>query len=90
MLRAMNTSVKAAKKAFNYERLRRQVLVKGFTQERLARETGVTLRAAQKWLAGEVLPSGESRLRIAEALGKDPEWFWEADAPPAPELGQAA
>lgn len=82
----MNPSVKPnfgtgfeAKPTFNFARLRHEMLRKGFTQERLARETGVTLRAAQKWTAGQVVPSGDKRIRIAEVFGKPPEWFWESD-----------
>jgi transcriptional regulator with XRE-family HTH domain len=55
-----------------------------YTQEGLARELGLTLRAVQKWFGGHSEPKGRQLVRLGEALGRDPSWFF-ADHEPEPD-----
>lgn len=61
---------------FRADRLRDLMKVNAYTQRRLAHETGVTLRAAQKWCAGGT-PSSERLRLIAGIFDKSPAWFYE-------------
>jgi len=49
----------------------------GLTTEELARTIGVGLRLVQRWRAAEGEPSGENLIRLARALGRDAEWFYD-------------
>jgi transcriptional regulator with XRE-family HTH domain len=50
----------------------------GLTQEQLAHRAHVSLRTVANWERGETrLPNDENLHALAEALGRDPEWFIE-------------
>lgn len=51
----------------------------GHTQESLARELGVTLRAVQTWEGGTSYPSRQSLVALARVLRRGPEWFYGVD-----------
>jgi len=49
-------------------RLREWRTYRGYSQERLAHEAGVTLRSYQRWEHGQVRPNVEDALRLARVL----------------------
>jgi len=49
----------------------------GRTSEQFARDTGFTLRTVTRWRSGDSSPYGDSLVRLAQALGREPAWFYE-------------
>jgi transcriptional regulator with XRE-family HTH domain len=47
------------------------------TQEQLARELGITLRAVSKWATGHGEPSAYQLVALGAALDRDPAWFYD-------------
>jgi hypothetical protein len=65
---------------FSPNRLRLAIAATGHhTQESVARECGVTLRAVQKWASGQSTPTRGRLELLARTLGRDPGWFYETD-----------
>jgi transcriptional regulator with XRE-family HTH domain len=60
-------------------RLREALADAGVTQEALARETDVSLRAVQFWVAGTQEPKGRQLVALARVLDRDPAWFFEPE-----------
>jgi transcriptional regulator with XRE-family HTH domain len=56
-------------------RIREARKAAGLTQEALARAAGVNLRSIQNWEHGEHQPMLDSLVKIAEATGKDLDFF---------------
>lgn len=73
---ARRTRITGVTPVFSAERLRTAMAERGYTQERLAEEVGVTTRAVQKWCAGVSEPAWPKRKLIAQKLKRDPDWFW--------------
>lgn len=57
-------------------RLREAIADAGLTQEAVAREVDVTLRAVQFWAAGKQEPKGRQLIALARVLDRDPAWFF--------------
>lgn len=57
-------------------RLRAAITDAGLTQEAVAREIDVTLRAVQFWVAGTQEPKGRQLVALARVLNRDPSWFF--------------
>lgn len=58
------------------ERLVRARVEMGWTQERAARESGVSVMTIGKWERGERVPSGPFLTRYASATGRTVSWFF--------------
>jgi transcriptional regulator with XRE-family HTH domain len=58
------------------ERLREAITSAGLTQEAVAREVDVSLRAVQFWAAGTQEPKGRQLVALARVLERDPAWFF--------------
>jgi transcriptional regulator with XRE-family HTH domain len=56
-------------------RLKQALAEKEMTQEALARELGLSLRAVQGWCAGSE-PRGRALLNVSRVLGREPAWFF--------------
>lgn len=59
-------------------RLKQALAEKDMTQEALARELGLSLRAVQGWCAGSE-PRGRQLVAMSEVLGRDAGWFFESE-----------
>ena len=61
------------------QRLKKAISAAGWQEwgagARLAKATGVTAKAASKWLNGEAVPGAEKMLRLADELGVRREWL---------------
>lgn len=57
-------------------RLREAIADASLTQEAVAREINVSLRAVQFWLAGTQEPKGRQLVALARVLDRDPAWFF--------------
>jgi transcriptional regulator with XRE-family HTH domain len=57
-------------------RLREAIADAGLTQEAVAREIDVTLRAVQFWVAGTQEPKGRQLVALGRVLDRDPSWFF--------------
>lgn len=57
-------------------RLREAIAAAGTTQEAVAREIDVSLRAVQFWVAGRQEPKGRQLIALARALDREPAWFF--------------
>lgn len=57
-------------------KLREAIDATDYTQEGLAREIDVTLRTVQFWLGGQREPKGRQLVRLADALDREPSWFY--------------
>ena len=51
----------------------------GTTSESFARSIDRTLRTIQRWRSGESEPRGADLVLVAQALDRDPAWFYETD-----------
>jgi transcriptional regulator with XRE-family HTH domain len=49
---------------------------KGITQRELAAKVGVDSRAPNRWERGGIVPRPDHLVKIAEALDRDPGWFY--------------
>lgn len=58
-------------------RLREAIASAGLTQEAVAREVDVSLRAVQFWAAGTQEPKGRQLVALARVLDRDPAWFFD-------------
>jgi transcriptional regulator with XRE-family HTH domain len=58
------------------QNLRAALAEQDWTQERLAREMDMSNRAIAGWCLGETQPHWRTLVRLAEKLGRDPEWFY--------------
>ena len=56
--------------------LRLALTDRSMTQTMLALQLGVSLRAVQKWVAGDAIPSSQTFLALAELLDREPQWFY--------------
>jgi transcriptional regulator with XRE-family HTH domain len=57
-------------------KLREAIAEAGLTQEAVAREVDVSLRAVQFWAAGTQEPKGRQLVALARVLDRDPAWFF--------------
>ena len=58
-------------------RLREALAAKdNMTQEALAREMGLSLRAVQDWCGGRSEPRGRQLVALSEVLNRDAGWFF--------------
>jgi transcriptional regulator with XRE-family HTH domain len=64
---------------FAANRLRQAISDAGFTQEKFARECGVTLAAVQKWCGGKSQPTFENVLTVSRVLNTDPAYWVDND-----------
>jgi transcriptional regulator with XRE-family HTH domain len=66
--------------------LRQRLREVDLTQEALARRIDVSTRTVTSWTMGQSLPRWPQLVRIAEALDREPAWFYTErdDAPSAP------
>lgn len=55
------------------------------TSESFARRIDRTLRTVQRWRSGESEPRGVDLVLLANALGRDPAWFYPDVDPPSDE-----
>lgn len=62
------------------QNIRQARLRRGWTQEMLAQQVGVTLSSVQRWESGEAKPRTRKRDALAAALGVDPTLLDEPDA----------
>ena len=60
-------------------RLREAIAAKELTQEGLAREMGLSLRAVQMWCGGQSEPRGRQLVALSDVLGRDAGWFYEKE-----------
>lgn len=60
-------------------RLREAITAADLTQEAVAREIEVSLRAVQFWVAGTQEPKGRQLIALARVLNRDPSWFFPGD-----------
>jgi transcriptional regulator with XRE-family HTH domain len=44
--------------------------------DEVAREVGVSVRLLQRWRSGQGAPSAPNLIALANALGRDAEWFY--------------
>ena len=58
-------------------RLKEAIAAAGTTQEAVAREVDVSLRAVQFWAAGTQEPRGRQLVALARMLDRDPAWFFD-------------
>jgi transcriptional regulator with XRE-family HTH domain len=58
------------------DRLRKAIADAGLTQEAVAREINVSLRAVQFWVAGTQEPKGRQLVALSRVLNRDPAWFF--------------
>lgn len=58
---------------------------RGWSQEKLAGELGVTRQAVGRWERGECLPDAVGLTNLARAFDIAPEWLLDDNAPDAPE-----
>ena len=58
-------------------RLREAISASGLTQEAVAREIDVSLRAVQFWVAGTQEPKGRQLVALGRVLGREPSWFFD-------------
>jgi transcriptional regulator with XRE-family HTH domain len=65
-----------ATRHFQGDRLREARRARSYTAEALARELDVTLRTIQRWEADGNGPSGADLVRLADVLGRRPDWFY--------------
>jgi DNA-binding transcriptional regulator YiaG len=66
---------------FDGERVRVARKEIGLSNEALARAIDVSLRTVQRWQDGENAPQGAQLLRLAKALGLQPEDLYVEDEP---------
>lgn len=73
------------------EKLRKEMLLKGFNQQRLARASGVSDSEVSRILAGKSQPGLENALKLARAVGVSLDYLADdrVDADPAREPGSA-
>lgn len=62
---------------------------RGWSQEKLAGELGVTRQAVGRWERGECLPDAMGLTRLAQTFDVNPEWLLDESASGAPEPRQA-
>ena len=62
-------------------RLKGAIKDAGLTQEAVAREIDVTLRAVQFWVAGTQEPKGRQLVALARVLDREPSWFFSDNEP---------
>ena len=58
---------------------------RGWSQEKLAGELGVTRQAVGRWERGECLPDAMGLTRLAQTFDVNPEWLLDESASGAPE-----
>lgn len=58
-------------------RLREAIAAKDMTQEGLARELGLSLRAVQDWCGGKSEPRGRQLVALSAVLDRDAGWFFD-------------
>ena len=63
---------------------------RGWSQERLAEELGVTRQAVGRWEKGAGLPDAVGLTRLAAVFDVAPEWLLDEAAPDKPERAAAA
>lgn len=64
---------------FNSDRLREAARDSQLTQQQVAIELGMSMRAVQKWFLGESTPAGNRLVALARLTGRAPEWFFDID-----------
>jgi transcriptional regulator with XRE-family HTH domain len=60
-------------------RLREAIAAKEMTQEGLAREVGLSLRAVQDWCGARSEPKGRQLVALSVVLDRDAGWFFELE-----------
>ena len=55
------------------ERLKHYRVIRGWSQEQLARQLGISLNTLQRWELSKTRPSPLAMDRLRELLGEDPE-----------------
>lgn len=58
---------------------------RGWSQERLAQELGITRQAVGRWEKGSGLPDAKSLMALARVFGVEAEWLLDEDADAVPQ-----